>query len=351
MRGAVLTGPMSVEIQTLPIPTPGPMEAVLAVKAATTCGTDVKVYRRGGHPRMLTVPTLFGHEVAGVVHTVGSAVTRLKVGDAIAVANSASCGQCRYCKMGRENLCSALEYLNGAFADYLLLPERFVVRATHALPNTLPFERAALAEPLACVLHGIDASEIDRRCVDDNDPVLVLGAGPIGLLFVAALAARNVAVILADPNPQRLDVGLLMGARQTATLSRDGNNAERLKRLTPDGRGAEVAIDCTGAPAIWQDAIASVRSGGLVNCFGGCAPGTTIALDTHHLHYEEITVKGVYHHRPETFRAALKLLAQPAFPANRLLNGTADVVDIEMALTAMIERRVLKMVIAPRPHQ
>ena len=345
MQGAMLLGPEEIEIREVPVPAPGPGEMLLKVEAATTCGTDVKVFRRGGHPRMLTVPTLFGHEMAGRVAAIGPEVTQFAEGDAVVVANSAPCLACEPCRRGRENLCEDLHYLNGAFADYLLVPARFVERNTHAVPHGLSFERAALAEPLACVLHGIDACDLGRYGAGGPAEVALFGAGPIGLLFVAALAIEGHRVILADPNPGRLEVGAALGAAKTVTIARGGGQSDAVRAETADAKGAWIAVDASGVPEVWLDAIQCVRPGGLVNLFGGCAPGTSIPLDTHLIHYSEITVKGVYHHRPDTFRRSLALLANPAFKADLLLSGVLPVAQVEDALRAMMRKEALKMVI------
>lgn len=346
MQGAMLLGPEQIEVRELPVPVPGPGEMLLKVEAATTCGTDVKVFRRGGHPRMLTVPTLFGHEMAGRVAAIGADVTQFSEGDPVVVANSAPCLACEPCRRGRENLCEDLHYLNGAFADYLLVPARFVERNTHAVPRGLSFERAALAEPLACVLHGIHACDLDRYGAGGPAEVALFGAGPIGLLFVAALAVEGHRVILADPNPGRLEVGTALGAAKTVAIARGGGQADVVRAETPDAKGAWIAVDASGVPEVWLDAIQCVRPGGLVNLFGGCAPGTSIPLDTHLIHYSEITVKGVYHHRPDTFRRALELLSNPAFNADLLLSGTRPVAEVEDALRAMMRKEALKVVIS-----
>lgn len=343
MRGAILTGPESIEVRDLPVPRPAEGEIVLRVRAATTCGTDVKVYRRGGHPRMLVVPTLFGHEMAGTVAAAGAGVERFAVGDRVMVANSAACGACDYCRAGRENLCPDLQYLNGAFAEYLRVPARFARVSTYPLPDGLAFERAALAEPLACVLHGLDACELDRHA--DGAEVVVFGAGPIGLLFTAALARDGHRVLLADPNAPRLETGARMGAARTERIERGGAQAARIRAATNDGAGADVCIDCTGHPAVWSDTMESLRPGGLALLFGGCAPGTRVAMDTHLVHYSEITVKGVYHHRPATVRRALALLADDTFPADHLLSDTRPIEEVELALRAMIDKQALKVVI------
>lgn len=317
---------------------------LLRIEAATTCGTDVKVYRRGGHPRMLEVPTVFGHEFAGTVAAAGEGVERFAPGQRVVVVNSAPCGDCEYCELARENLCTDIRYLNGAFAEYILVPARFVERSTHLLPDRLPTERAALTEPLACVLHGIEACELPGGR-EATGEIVVLGAGPIGLLFVATLARDGHRVILADPNPGRLEVGRRLGASEAVETARGGGQAEVLRKRTDRGRGAHVAIDCTGIPEVWIDAIGSVRPGGLVNLFGGCSPGTSIALDTHRVHYSEITIRGVYHHRPATARRALELLADPTFDAGALLTGERPITETEEALRSMMRKEALKVVI------
>jgi L-iditol 2-dehydrogenase len=343
MVGALLVGPEHIEVRELPVPRPGDAELILRVRAATTCGTDVKVFRRGGHPRMLQVPTLFGHEMAGTVAALGNEVEDFALGDAVVVANSAACGDCDYCRAHRENLCADLEYLNGAFAEYLRVPERFVRTSTHRIPAGLGFDKAALTEPLACVLHGIDACELERR--PPACEVVVFGAGPIGLLFTAALARSRHRVILADPNPTRLDVGMRMGAAATQRIARGGRQAALIRNLTAGGLGAEVSIDCTGQPAVWADTMQSLRPGGLGLLFGGCAPGTHVEIDTHHVHYSEITLKGVYHHRPATVRRALEMLSDERFEAGHLLSGVRPIEEVEQALRAMIDKQALKVVI------
>lgn len=345
MLGAVLLGPERIEIQQVPVPQPDPGEFLLSVEAATTCGTDVKVYRRGGHPRMLRVPTLFGHEMTGRVAAVGPGVKEFSIGAPVVVANSAPCLACDACRMGRENLCEDLHYLNGAFAEFLLVPKRFVQQNTHLIPKNLSFEKAALTEPLGCVLHGIEACDLPRYSQLGPVEILVFGAGPIGLLFVAALATEGHRVILADPNPGRLDIGRKLGAAETIEVARGGGQADVARAKTQDGRGVWIAIDATGVPEVWSDAIASLRPGGLVNLFGGCAPGTTIPLDTHLVHYSELTIKGVYHHRPETIRKALRLLANPRFMADLLLSGERPIEAVEEALRSMMHKEALKVVI------
>lgn len=343
-------GPERLELREVPLSAPGPGELLLRIGAATTCGTDLKAFQRGGHPRMLKAPTPFGHEMAGTIAAVGPEVERWQVGDRVVVANSAPCGVCEWCARGRENLCRDLYYLNGAFSEYLLVPRRFVEVGTYRLPAGLPFEIAALAEPLACVLHGLETSALERA-----SEIVVYGGGPIGLLFVDVLANSPADfpvggehhVVLADPNLSRLEVGRAIGADTTVQVDRDGGEAARLSKLSRMGDGFDVAIEATGSPAAWQDALASVRPGGLVQLFGGCPPGTTVPLDTHRLHYSEITVKSAYHHRPATFQRALDLLADGSLHPQALLSAERPLAELEAALRSMRRREALKVVIRP----
>lgn len=347
---AFLLGPERLELRDAPVSAPGPGELLLRVGAATTCGTDLKVFQRGGHPRMLKAPTPLGHEMAGTVAAVGPGVERWRLGDRVVVSNSAPCLACEWCARGRENLCSDLQYLNGAFAEYLLVPRRFAEASTYPLPPGLPFEIAALAEPLACVLHGLEISAIERA-----SEIVVYGGGPIGLLFVDVLANSPADfptrgehhIVLADPNPARLEAGRAVGAGEAVQVDRDGGEAARLRSHSRTGDGFDLAIEATGSPAAWQDALASVRPGGLVQLFGGCPPGTNVPLDTHRLHYSEITVKSAYHHRPATFQRALDLLASGSLHPRVLLSAERPLAELEEALRSMRRREALKVVIRP----
>ena len=346
-RSVFLLGPEQVELRRVPVPRPAADEIVVRIGAATTCGTDVKVFRRGGHPRMLQAPTPFGHEMAGTVVAQGEAVEEWAVGDRVVVLNSAPCGACVFCERGEENLCPDLQYLNGAFAEYLPVPGRFVARSTYRLPDELSFEMAALTEPLACVLHGVEACDLG-----EEDDVLVFGAGPIGLLFVGVLAASGHRVVLADPNLNRLESGRRLGAQATVQIERGGGQvavvgAKARAAGHSGGGGFDVVVEATGVPEVWQDAIESARPGGLVNLFGGCAPGTKLSIETQLFHYQELTIKGVYHHRPATARRAIELLARAEFPAQELLSEERPLEELGPALRAMMSKDALKVVIRP----
>lgn len=341
-RVLYLLGPGRVELREEAVPTPATGELVLRVVAATTCGTDLKVFRQGGHPRMLRPPCPFGHEVAGQVAMVGADVDRWRAGDDVVVVNSASCGACPSCAAGRENLCHDLQYLNGAYADHLLVPARFVARSTYRRPPRLAPTIAAMTEPLACVHHGLEACGLG-----EPSAVIVVGAGPIGLMFTVELALLGHRVTVVDRDARRCRLGSQLGAAAAVVVTADGRDAERLRAATTDGVGAPLVVEATGSPAAWALALAAVRPGGTVVLFGGCPRGSEVALDTHRLHYSELTVKGVYHHRPATVRRALERLAADGPRFAPLIEREFTLDDVPMALEMMAQGRLLKAAILP----
>ncbi len=341
-RVIYLLGPEHIELREEAVPEPGEGEILVRIRAATTCGTDVKVFRRGGHPRMLRVPTAFGHELAGEVAELGRGVDGYRPGDRVAVVNSARCGRCAYCNAGRENLCKDLRYINGAFAEYILIPRCFVEASTYRLDAGLAYEVATLLEPLACVVHGVDVCDLR-----DGSEVLVYGGGPMGLLLTSVLAVGGHRVVVADPNAGRLEVARTLGASDAVQVARDGEEAERLRTFSTDGDGFDCGVDATGVPAVWEDALGCVRPGGVVNFFGGCPPGTRIPLDATLVHYNELAIKGTYHHRPSTVSRALDMLSRGIVDPRPLLSAEAPLDGLEEALRSMMAKKALKVVIRP----
>ena len=298
MLAALFYAPLDVRLEDRPIPQPGVGEVLLQVAAATTCGTDLKAFRRG-HPVLFQrTPAGFGHEVAGIVAGTGAGVTQCVEGDAVVVANSAPCLNCFYCRRGRFSLCEDLLLLNGAYAEYLLVPARIVRQNLYRLPPTISFSAAALTEPLACALHGIEASDIHA-----GESVAILGAGPLGLLLTALANQRGAHTIVTGHGAERLALARQLGASVVIDVT-DLSFAEQrevVRRASEQGRGVDVAIEAVGQPATWELAATLVRPGGLINFFGGCASDTQVTLATRPLHYSELTIKGVFHHTRDLF--------------------------------------------------
>ena len=334
MRAAVLHGAENVQIEHLPVPGVGPGEVRVKIAAALTCGTDAKVYRRGYHAKMIRPPAVFGHEFAGVVEALGDGTVAcadgaLAQGDLVVAANSAPCGQCFHCVRGQESMCEDLLFLNGAYAEYITIPARIVSRNLWRVPRGLPAEVAALSEPLACCVKGIEDTGVKA-----GETVVVLGLGPIGLMMVALAAARGARVLAVGRRAARLAAAAAMGAAQTLDEAACDDLSDTIADLT-DGRGADRVVECVGLPSAWEQAISLTRRGGVCNLFGGCPAGSEVSIDCTRLHYDELTLLGSFHHTPRHIKEALDLLATGAIPADQLINDRIGLADVPDALRRM----------------
>src|SRR5246127_1906436 len=208
MTAAILYGSENLKVESVDIPRLAADEALIRVKVALTCGTDLKVWKRGYHARMITPPAVFGHELAGIVERLGSEVSgSLHVGARVVPSNSAPCGTCLFCRKDRSNLCEDLLFNNGAFAEYMRIPGRIVRQNMLEVPHSVDDQSAALVEPLACVLRGIHEMEVRT-----GDTAAVIGCGPIGLKFVRMLSRRGVRVIALARRAAPLEVAKHLGA-------------------------------------------------------------------------------------------------------------------------------------------
>jgi L-iditol 2-dehydrogenase len=340
MRAVVFHGPDDLRDEVVPVPTPGAGEVVLRIEAALTCGTDVKVRRRG-HPVMIPrVPTVFGHEFAGTVSAVGAGVSRVREGDRVVAANSAPCGECRPCLGRRPNLCEDLLFVNGAYAEYIALPPRLVEKNVVRLDRVLA-ARAAFAEPLACAMLGIERARLEA-----GQTVAVFGHGPLGCLLGMVAAARKCRVILVGKAGWRLERVRALGIGECVDATAAGDVVTELRAMT-EGRGPEVAIDATGRPEVWEQAMVAVGRGGSVVFFGGCAPGTSVQVDTRRAHYEELTLVGAFHHTPELIRQAVEALETGAIAPDGLVTHRMRLDAVRTALDLMQQGGALKVLIEP----
>ena len=310
MRAARLYAPGDLRIEDVPRPEPGPGDVLVQVEVALTDGTDLKTFRRG-HPLLAREsPAPFGHELCGIAD-----------GRRVVAANSAPCRECAGCARGEQ--CLALAFLAGAYAEWIVVPARIAAVNLQRVPAGLPPEVAALVEPLACCLHGVE-----RAGVRAGDTVAVLGTGPFGLMLCACLADA--------------------GARAIAVGGREERRAlvPRFGGETGDGTGADIVIEAAGTAQAWADAVALVRPGGTVLLFGGLARDERPPLDAYRAHYEELTVRGAFHHTPTTVRAALAFLASGARPWAELITHRV-LLDELPALFADPPRDLLKAAVYP----
>lgn len=342
MRAVLFYAPGDIRFEEIVQPEAGPGEVVIEIKAALTCGTDLKTYRRG-HPVLIkNPPAVFGHELAGVIRELGPGVNGFSVGQRVVPANSAPCGRCFYCQRDQLSLCQNLDLLNGAYAQYIAIPARIVQKNLVPVPENVSFKHAALAEPLACAVHGIERSEINL-----GDIVCVIGHGPIGLMLTRLAKLKGAHVIVVGRNPFKLELARQFGADELVDISAVSDVVETVRGLTSGGRGVDVAIEAVGLPETWEQAIAMTRRGGLVNLFGGCKSGTRISVDTHRLHYEELKLIGIFHHTPRYFRAALSLIAGGQIDAEALISHEMPLERLEEALQLLASGNTLKVAITP----
>lgn len=310
MKAAVLYGPGDVRFEDVPDQAPARGEIVVRTLAALTCGTDLKVARRGYHAKMLQPPCVFGHEAAGEVAAVGEGVTSFRAGDRVVAANSAPCGQCRSCLRGRESLCEDLLFWNGAFADAYTVPARVVEKNVLPLGSVRP-EDAAMTEPLACCVKGVQDAGVRER-----ERVLVVGAGPIGLMLIRLCLLKGAHVTAAARRPEALVTAKVHGANETTAITFGEAG------LMLDGAAEpafDVVFDASGAAETVALAIRSVTRGGTVSLFAGCPAGTKVDLDVTRVHYDEIRILGSFHHTPATFRESFRLIASKSIDPSEFI--------------------------------
>ena len=341
MQAAVLYGKEDVRVEAIGVPAVGPGDLLVRVRAALTCGTDVKVFRRGYHARMIVPPSVFGHELAGEVVAAGSAVTAFRAGERVVAANSAPCGVCFYCVHKQPNLCEDLLFNNGAYAEYIRIPSRIVERNTYLLPDHLGFSDAALMEPLACVVKGLNDTG-----AQPGDSVAVIGLGPIGMMFVKLALRLGARVLAVGRRTAQVDRAISMGAHE-GIVSEDPDRAvAQVRALT--GRGCDIAIEAVGKPDVWTTAVRMLRRGGKVNFFGGCPSGTEVALPTELLHYSELTCLASFHHTPASNREALDAIASGHVTARDFVGDEEPLREVPAVLRRLSrENGVLKTAILP----
>ncbi len=325
MKAAVLRAPQVLEVGEIATPQAGPGELILQVRAATVCGTDLRILS-GKKTKGIRFPSVIGHEFAGVVAHVGDGVTAFRTGDRVCMDPVVPCRACAYCKAGLENVCQnrqAMGYeFDGAFAEYIRIPA-IALQAGNVfrVPEGMSFEAAALSEPLACCINGQKNARVGV-----GDSVVILGAGPIGLMHAAlARVAGARQVIVSEPNPVRREAALARGVNHACDPTRE--NLLEFVRQRTDGLGADVVILAIGVPALANEALSLVRKGGRVNLFAGFSQGDMSSIDVNLIHYNEITVTGASALSRSGYELALNMLASGQIDATSLITHRYGVAD------------------------
>jgi len=423
LLASILVGPGKIDLSEVEMQKPSHGEILVKIEAALTCGTDLKAFLRGH--ALIPMPGVFGHEFSGVVAEAGKGIRRFKEGDAVMAVHTAPCFRCSFCRKRLYNLCERIMQTKvlGAFAEYILLPSHVVAQNVFHKPKNLSFEEAAFLEPLSCVVHSVDPLRIKK-----GDSVLILGAGPIGLLHLLLLKRKGAKVAVADIKEERLNIAKKLGADfiflsdtsispvippnpplvkggkegPFANVGKDGhlarggmalNKSGRVGSLPPaptfsklhsppppfsklnpstppfskggqggilkrsaggllekgwgGGLGFDYVFECTGMPDVWESSVNYVRRGGTVILFGGCKPNTTVTYDTGRLHYDEMTLKGVFHYTPSDVKKAYKLLREGKLGVSRLISGRYSLQQTQEAFERLSKSQGIKYAIVP----
>lgn len=335
MLSAMLYGVEDIHIIEATIPAIGPGEVLIKNKVSTTCGTDVKNFKRG-YP-LLKPPHPYGHEFSGVIAAVGKEVKGFHEGDRVAVHNTAPCNQCYFCKKGLHSMCSNMTFNRGSYAEYVKVPESIVKQNMFVLDESISHKTASLMEPFSCAVYGIENCPIRL-----GDTVIINGAGPIGLMFARLAVIKGARVIVTDKMENRLALADKLGVWKTCNLTEVENSVEAVCALTDEERGADIVIEATGIIDVWKTSVQMARKGGFVLLFGGVKSGSMLEVDATWLHYSQITIKGVFHTTPRHVLAALELLKMGVISNDDFIQNEYCLTDLEKAIREHASGVVIK---------
>ena len=345
---AMCYGPSDLKVEERLIDDPLPGEVQIEIKSALTCGTDVKIYKRGSP--FLEPPFPLGHEFAGIVSAVGDGVDPSLIGKRVVTSNGAGCQFCFYCIRNQDNLCEKSEsefdqyvQMGGGFAQYINVHAPIVKANLKVIPDDVSYEQAAMVEPLSVAIHGINRADLQV-----GDSVAIIGAGPMGLLFISLAKMRGAAkVIVIEKNEFRLKKAKEFGANILFNPSEEIDVIKSVLNSANGGRGPDKVIEAVGSPSTWEMAIAMTRKGGTVVEYGGCPSNTKISVDTQRLHYDELTIKGSYSATAYETEVAFELLANKVIEAKNYISGTYSLDNVKEALEAHASQKGIKFEIIP----
>ncbi|MHA1377493.1 MAG: zinc-binding dehydrogenase [Candidatus Helarchaeota archaeon] len=346
MKAAIFHGPKNVVLEETDVPNISDDEVLVKIKASTTCGTDRKLFLRPGkkYPSYFKPPTIFGHEISGIIHEIGKNVTGYEIGQPVYVHDSAPCLKCFYCKIGRHSLCDNIAWSWGTWTEYLRVPKE-IIQAGNMIPfseKDLSFAEASLTEPLSCVLMGVERSNIGL-----GDSVVINGAGPIGLFWTNLVKNKGAKIIQVDLKNERLEIAKKLGADIILNAGEEEDIIQAVKDNTPEGRGADIAVEAIGYPQTWETTVKMARKGGLVNLFGGPPPTSSFSVETSLLHYHELTLIGVFHTTPRYVQAAINLLTNKKINTNVFITEKLKLDDLDKILDNLVNQKGIKTAILP----
>lgn len=336
MLQAVLNKPGEIILRETEVPEPLNDEVLVKVQVALTCGTDLKAFKRGHS--VIPMPGVFGHEFSGTVFKVGRDVKSFKEGDEVMTVHSAPCYVCDYCRKRLFNLCENImkTKILGAFSEYIIIPGYILNVNTFHKPKNVSFMEAAFLEPLSCVIHGLQRLNIKK-----GDNVIIIGAGPIGLLHILMLKIKNAKITVVDRHKEKLAIAKELGADYVFLTPFDKYNKEIVNI------GYDYVFECTGMQDVWENSINLVRRGGTVILFGGCPAGTKVQYSADRLHYDEITLKGVFHFTPLDVKKAYEIICGKKVNLLRLISGIYSLKEIKKVFEMLANGKGIKYAIVP----
>lgn len=334
-------GPEDIRLEKVEQKELGKNEVRVKIETALTGGTDVKTYLRG-HPKLIKeTPSAFGYEFAGEV--IESKNNKFKIGQKVIAANTAPCQKCFFCRKEQQELCTKLEFLNGSFAQEIVIPAQIAKSNLHKYPSTMSAQRAAFTQTLAVCLLGFD-----RAKIQDRDIVCIYGIGAIGQCFIKLCKAlrENITIIAIGSSEKKKELAKASGADYVFDYKKDDLQKE-ISKLTEFG--VDKIIEATGKAEVWTKCLDLIRPGGLINYFGGCPHDSQITIPTYDLHYKEITLTGSFHHTPKYIQQALTILQSDLIDVESLISEEAPLQDLENVLKKMIKGEVIKAAIQNKP--
>lgn len=337
MLQAILNKPGEIVLKEVKVPELRKNELLVKVEVALTCGTDLKAYKRGHS--VIPMPGVFGHEFSGTVLKAGKGVKKFKEGDEIMTVHSAPCLKCAYCNKDLYNLCENImkTKILGAFSEYVVVPEHILRVNSFNKPKNVSFTEAAFLEPLSCVIHGLQSLDIKK-----GDNVLIIGAGPIGLLHTMVLKTKDTIVTVVDKHKEKLVIAKELGADYVLLPHTINTFIKEITKI-----GFDYVFECTGMPGVWDESIEFVRRGGVVILFGGCPSGTMVRYSADRLHYDEITLKGVFHFTPLDVKRAYEIISNKMVDLSRLVSGIYSLKEIKKVFDMLVKGKGIKYAIVP----
>ncbi|MBW9121757.1 zinc-dependent dehydrogenase [Microbacterium trichothecenolyticum] len=344
MKAAVFRAPGVIEIDDIPIPAVGRGDVLVRVRAASVCGTDLRIMKHGhfripdGRHRVL------GHEVAGEIVEVGPEVAGFAVGDRVSVVPNVGCGRCRMCRRGLNQLCPDYDAfgitMDGGFEEFMLVPSVAIERGNlMVIPDALSFEEAAILEPMSCCLHG--QRKVDLR---PEDVVVIVGAGPIGCFHALLAKQQGVGtVIVANTRQPRLEIARRMGADVTINVGEQDLRAE-VERLT-DGEGADVVITCVSKPDVIAGATDLIGRLGRVNVFSGLGDQARPAIDVNSLHYREQVITGTTGSSVQDYADVREIAASPDVDLSPVITDRFPLEDVAAAMAQSVSGTGMKSIL------